>query len=408
MSESRWDFDTVSAPAGPPTPHRDSPPVGPPNQPHHQAPRPGAFGYADPAQGAERVRTAAEPETVVVEKTAGWGWRALVAFLAGGALVAGGFGVAQLKADPESTVSARPSASASGANGSGPSADEPVAFVAEILGPSVVKIETNLGLGSGIVIDPVTVITNNHVVDGADSLLVRLADGTAMRGEVIGANERIDVAVIRVPDGSDLPPAELVRGEELEVGQLTVAIGSPFDLQQTVTSGVISALDRPVQTTESTINAMIQTDTAINPGNSGGALADRFGRVIGMNTLIQTDGQSNTNIGVGFATPIDTVMKVVDRIIAGEDQTPGFMGLVGEEDAGGLPGVVVVEVTAGSGSEKAGIVPGDRVLRIDGAPVSAIQELAGLVQSSFPGDTVVIDLMRGGQEISVDVVLGER
>ncbi len=439
MTTDQWDFDNQAphggpgddlfgqTPSGPPSQARDwsgaptagmARPASPPptvQQPMYPPPvvgsQPAQFGYADPVVGpavSNQLAPKNEPES---KPPVGWGWRALVAFVAGGSMVAGGFAVAQINDNGSVVAEAAAPTTPPIVNAGSSDIDaelEPVAFVAALLGPSVVQIDTNLGLGSGIVIDPTTVITNNHVIEGATTVSVRLSNGGVIQGQIVGSDARTDVAVISVPEGSNLPPAELALGEELSVGQLTVAIGSPFELQQTVTAGIISALDRPIQMNEATINAMIQTDTAINPGNSGGALADRQGRVIGMNTLIQTDGSSNTNIGLGFATPIDTVMKVVERIISGGDLTPGFMGVAGTPDDGGLPGVVIREVTADSGADDAGVLLGDRVLRVDGAPVSTVEELAGLVQSSFPGDTVDLELIRDGQEITITVVLGGR
>lgn len=284
---------------------------------------------------------------------------------------------------------------------------EPAAFVASLLGPSVVQIETNLGLGSGVVFDDGLIMTNNHVIERASLLRVRLSDGRSLDAELIGTDPRTDIAVLSVGTGHDLVVAELALDGELEVGQYTVAIGSPFELQQTVTSGIVSAVNRPVYNGTGW-NAMVQTDAAINPGNSGGALADRQGRVIGINTAIQTDGLSASNAGIGFAMPITTAYDIATRILDGDVLEPGFLGVRGADESVDELGVELVEVTPGAAAEQAGVQIGDRVLSIDGAPVSSFQELAGLIQTSFPGDEVILEVVRDGEAIEIMVVLGQK
>ncbi|MEZ5226013.1 MAG: trypsin-like peptidase domain-containing protein [Acidimicrobiales bacterium] len=284
---------------------------------------------------------------------------------------------------------------------------EPAAFVASILGPSVVQINTQLGLGSGVIFDDGLIMTNNHVIDRATQISVRLSDGRSLPGTLVGTDPRTDIAVVSVGTGHNLTPATLATDQVLEVGQYTVAIGSPFDLQQTVTSGIVSAVNRPVYNGAGW-NAMVQTDAAINPGNSGGALADREGRVIGINTAIQTDGVSATNAGIGFAMPITTAYDIATRILDGETLTPGFLGIAGEAPGEDLVGVSVATVTPGAAADLAGIQVGDRVISLDGAPVSSFEELAGLIQTSFPGDEVVVEIIRGSETLEITVTLGEK
>ncbi len=364
------------------------------------------------------------PGTQVIETTpiatepapARWGWRAFIAFLGGGILAASGFAAAQEFGADE--VAGSTPVVVAGTSGTTtppvivqpPDLDttEPVAFVAQILGPSIVQVEIpNVGLGSGVVFADGLIMTNHHVIDGSTAVDVRTADGRVLAGEVLGSDARTDIAVVSVGEGSGLPIAELAVGIELEVGQTTIAIGSPFQLQQTVTSGIISSLNRPVFNGAG-FNPMIQTDAAINTGNSGGALADRNGRVIGINTAIQTDGQSTGNLGVGFAIPIDTAKAIADKILSGEPIEPGFLGVAGGQTDDGSSGVSVESLTTGSAAELAGIVPGDRIVMIDGAPVTSIEELAGLVQTKFPGEAVAIDLFRDGERLTVTAVLGQR
>ena len=234
---------------------------------------------------------------------------------------------------------------------------EPAAYVSQVLGPSVVQIVTEFGLGSGVIYDQNLIMTNNHVIEGANQITVVLADGRHLDGTLVGSDVNSDVAVVRVPEGQNLTPATLATGQKAQVGQVAVAIGSPFELQQTVTAGIVSAVDRPVQTGRNEVYymAMIQTDAPINPGNSGGALADRQGRVIGINTAIETGGASNTNAGIGFAIPIDTALRVADKLVAGQPIESGLLGVEGRVPADGSAGVEVTTVTAGSAAANAGV-----------------------------------------------------
>ncbi len=345
------------------------------------------------------------------------------AFLAGAVVTGAGFGLGRFTADPAPTdatsVDGRSSAFADdsvtadgdstavdGDADAGPRIDQvsgnPAAIVAQTLGPSVVQIETNLGLGSGVVYADGMILTNDHVISGASQIQVRSDDGRAFVAELVGSDPRNDIAVLSVGADAALPVATLADGD-LQVGQTAIAIGSPFQLQQTVTAGIVSALDRPVPNDVGGFDAMIQTDTAINPGNSGGALADRDGRVIGINTSIRTDGTSNGNVGIGFAVPISTALDVANRIVSGEPLEPGVLGISGG-GADDEVGVLVNEVTPGSGASHAGIQVGDRILTIDGAPVSSFAELAGLVQSSFSGDAVELVVLRGSASDPLSVV----
>jgi putative serine protease PepD len=361
--------------------------------------------------------TPLEPEGGKPRST--WGWRALMAFLAGGLVAAGGFGAAVaggwLAASDDGDVAAgvvQPTGTTPAPDPvprpDPPDTDEPAAYVAQLLGPSVVQLESGSGVGSGVVIDEGLILTNFHVVEGSTDVKATLATGLVVGGEVIGTDANTDVAVVRLDEPVSVPVAELAVGEPVEVGQFAVAIGSPFDLQQTVTAGIVSAIDRPVPNSEVSVVAMIQTDAPINPGNSGGALADRFGRVIGINTAIQTGGFSNTNAGVGFAIPIDTAMRVANLLIAGEPIQPGFLGVTGEQPPPGELGIVLTEITEGSAAEFAGLQAGDRVISLNGAPVSEMVELAGLVQSNQAGDTVNVEIRRDGSPLTVEVTLGSR
>lgn len=298
----------------------------------------------------------------------------------------------------------------------GGTSNEPVADVARVVAPSVVLIATDLGQGSGIVWDAANgyILTNNHVAVGSTVVRVTFADGAIVDGDVIGGDARRDVAVIKVdPVGLDLVQAVFAPAHTVEVGQLAVAIGSPFGLEQTVTAGIVSAIGRVNRQAGSDINdqgrvSMIQTDAPINPGNSGGALADREGRVIGMNTSIRTDGQTEGNIGVGFAVPSETVDLIARRIVAGESLDFGFLGISGRTPIDGDHGANVEEVVADSPADLAGLEVGDRIMSVDGEWIRSMDELAAQIQLYRPGDTAVLMVSRDGAQLDLSVVLGSK
>ena len=372
------------------------------------------------APPAPAIEATSAPHAQPVTPGPGWGWRTLVAFVVGGVLTAVGFTVAQLAdtdtdtgdveavADPEtsSTTAAPVTAPAVAPSPLDPGA-EPALLVAESLGPSVVQIETNFGIGSGVVYADGLIITNHHVVDGAISITVQAKDGRRIPGTLVGSEPNVDIAVVSVGEGQRLAVAPLATGESAQVGQIAIAIGSPFRLQQTVTEGIVSAVNRPVPT-GGIVTAMIQTDAPINPGNSGGALADRDGRVIGINTAIQTDSGSSTNAGIGFAIPIDTAVSVADRLVAGIPIEAGFLGVSGGISPAGAAGVEITAITAGSAADTAGLRVGDLIVSIDDTPVTTFEELAGLVVARAPDDVVVLDVVRDGQPVSVEATLGAR
>jgi len=288
----------------------------------------------------------------------------------------------------------------------GNSTGEPVAAVARALAPSVVQLEVGEGLGSGVIYDSDGyILTAAHVVEGQSNVDVRLSSGAVLDGEVLGTDEYTDIAVVRV-DRDNLPAARLAVGHELEVGQLAVAIGSPFGLDQTVTSGIISAVHRPVPVIElSTTRDMIQTDAPINPGNSGGALADRNGLVIGINDAIQTTSQGN--VGVGFADPIDIAAWVADKIVAGEEPRPAFLGVIGDTPSSGTPGALLTSVEEDTPAADAGLEEGDLVTAFDGDAIQGMAELAARIRASEPGTEVTLTVRRDDEEMSINVELVE-
>jgi S1-C subfamily serine protease len=336
--------------------------------------------------------------------------------VAGALAASAGFGVAQVLDDD--APSSAPTATSvvpvttersSGDDTSGTvpiDGSEPVAAAAAAVAPAVVQIETRFGLGSGVIYDrDGHILTAAHVVEGAGRAVdVRLADGTVVDGEVLGADTVTDVAVVKIDGSSTLPVATLALDEPVRVGQLAVAVGSPFGLDQTVTSGIISAVDRSVRTNDGALS-MLQTDAPINPGNSGGALADRSGRVIGINDAIATE--SGSNAGVGFAIPIDVAAAVAERIVAGEPITQAFLGIesVATTDGGGA---LIGQVVSGSPADAAGLERGDRIVSFDGAAVRDPVDLVAKVRSHRPGDVVSITYERDGAEHTTEATLADR
>ncbi len=299
-------------------------------------------------------------------------------------------------------------------------------MAAEVL-PSVVKIDVigqeGSGSGSGIILTADgTILTNNHVVEVAgDSgrISVSFADGASATATILGTDPLTDTAVIKAEGVTDLDAATIGRSENLDVGQGVVAVGSPFGLDATVTSGIVSALDRPVNAGSdsngnSTTYPAIQTDAAINPGSSGGPLVDMTGAVVGINSSIRTaasqagfgDQGASGSIGLGFAIPIDEVMPIVDQMSAGETPTHARLGLqVGNPTEGGAPGAVVREVTAGSTAEQGGLEAGDVITGVDDTRISGADSLVATIRSYRPGDTVHVTWTSGDDEESGDFVL---
>ena len=265
-----------------------------------------------------------------------------------------------------------------------------------------------VGQGSGIIYDASGhILTNAHVVGEAEAVRVQLADGTRASGVVVGTAPAIDVALVKVDTDVALTPAVFADRSTVEVGQLAVAVGSPFGLQQSVTSGIVSAVGRAIRegTGESAFVEMIQTDAPINPGNSGGALANRFGQVIGMNTLIQTHG-SIGNIGLGFAIPSDIALNIAQRILAGESTELGFLGVSGTDPEMGHPGALVLQVHEDTPADRAGLMAGDLIVLIDSEVVSTFTELAAKVQFRVPGTEVELEVLRDDEPITLTVVIG--
>lgn len=262
------------------------------------------------------------------------------------------------------------------------------------------------------------VVTNNHVVQNGSEVAVRFASGEVAQAEIIGVAPNYDLAVLRIKSARKLPPpVALGSSNELKVGQSAFAIGNPFGLDQSLTSGIISALKRRLPTSSGReISNVIQTDTAINPGNSGGPLLDSAGRLIGVNTAIISP--SGSSAGIGFAIPVDIVNRVVpDLIKNGRVPTPGI-GIVAASEAVstrlGVEGVIIVRTAPGSPAERAGIrgvdfnsgAIGDVIVQADGKPVHRLSDLTDQIEQVGAGKSIRISVKRGAQtrDLAVDIV----
>ena len=262
--------------------------------------------------------------------------------------------------------------------------------------------------GSGFVYDDAGhVVTNQHVVAGATSLEVTFPDGSSHSARVVGTDPSTDIAVLEVDaPASELEPLTLGDSADLEVGDGVVAIGSPFGLEETVTSGIVSALNRNITAPNGFgINGAIQTDAAINHGNSGGPLLDLSGQVVGVNAQIESE--SGGNDGVGFAIPSSTVRAVVTQILEDGKVEHAYLG-VSLAQAGQQEGARVGDVRSGSPAERAGLRANDVITAVDGKRVAEAPDVQAAIDAKSPGDTVTITYSRGGQSDTVEVELGNR
>lgn len=327
-------------------------------------------------------------------------WPVVAASVLSAALAAGA--TVALDDDPEPVPPAatdwaapevrRPTAVADGADAAAVAADR--------VAPAVVQIQTRTGVGSGVVYDRSgLVLTVAHVVGTSPEVVVRLADGRSVEGEVLGAHAPTDVAVVRIDADAVVAVAELATGDDPIVGQLAVAVGSPFGFDQTVTAGIVSAVDRVVNNV-----AMVQTDAAINPGNSGGPLVDADGRVLGLNDVIFTE--SGSSAGVGFAIQIDLARIVADQLVAGEEVRLALLGVSTAAAPPGETGAQVAEVVQGSAADEAGLQVGDRIVALDGEPLPDAGRLRAQVIRREPGDEITLSVVRDGDQRELTVTLG--
>jgi len=274
--------------------------------------------------------------------------------------------------------------------------------------PGVVEISTfggTAGTGSGFVLDKAgSIVTSEHVVDGASTVTVRLASGREEEARVLGADQASDIALLRVAaPGDELHPLPLGDSDAVSIGDPVVAIGNPLGLERSLTAGVVSGVNRTIESPSgASIAGAIQTDAALNPGNSGGPLLDAQGRVIGVNAQVATAGAGNA--GIGYAVPVNTVRRVVAQLKAGRTPARAYMGVRIEQALGG--GARIVEVVPGSPASRAGLRVGDVVLAADGRDIRSYDELPALTAERAPGEKVTLRVRRNGRTLMITVTLG--
>jgi Do/DeqQ family serine protease len=269
-------------------------------------------------------------------------------------------------------------------------------------------------LGSGVIVSPGGyILTNHHVVEAADEIEVALADGKKLLAQVVGNDPETDLAVLRV-DAGNLPAITFGSSDALRVGDVVLAIGNPFGVGQTVTSGIVSALGR-TGLGINTFENFIQTDAAINPGNSGGALIDAGGNLIGINTAIFS--RSGGSMGIGFAIPVSTAKMVLEQIVKSGSVTRGWIGVEVQElspqaaesfKLGDTRGALIAGVLRGGPADKAGVKPGDVLYEVEGKPVVDPSTMLNVVAALAPGTNAHMKLKRKGQNVETDVAVGRR
>ena len=313
----------------------------------------------------------------------------------------------------------------------------PIIQIAKQVGPSVVGVsvsakqmafgqgatEKEYGYGTGFIVSADGyIVTNNHVTEGSDSIKVTLFDGTEYPASLVGADKPADLAVIKI-DAAGLTPVAIGNSKALQVGETVVAIGNPLgsELAGSVTSGIVSALNREITTSNQYSQKYIQTDAAINPGNSGGPLVNLKGEVIGINTLktylagYDDYGMPIGTEGIGFSIPMDTAQPIIEQLITkGSVQRPGIgvTCLVDETNtynpSGSPEGVTVVKVIQGSPADVAGIDPSDIITTLDGTAVKTVDELKSILQAHNVGDVLDITVWRAGQEYKAKITVGDQ
>jgi Do/DeqQ family serine protease len=271
------------------------------------------------------------------------------------------------------------------------------------------------GLGSGVVVSADgLVLTNNHVVESADAIEIAFHDGRKTKAQLVGADPESDLAVLKLADNAGLTPITFAQAESLRIGDVVLAIGNPFGVGQTVTSGIVSALGR-THLGINTFENFIQTDAAINPGNSGGALVDSNGHLVGINTAIYS--QSGGSMGIGFAIPVSLAKSVMEQIIKTGTVTRGWIGVEVQDltpelaESFGIQsgqGALIAGVMRGGPADRAGIKPGDVLLEVGGQPVRDAQVMLDLIAALTPGGPARFGLSREGKRLELAVTIGKR
>jgi putative serine protease PepD len=427
-------------------------PTPPPATPFGPPPTGSSYGGpaapydGTPAQYGSAPMPQPAPDTIVRRR--GPGWFGVIVMVVVGMLISSGLTVAALQGGhqlgdgptagaPSPSHSEGPDEDTSD-DGSDSTSSQPVSntkggedwqAVAKKISPSTVAIavSTRRGQaeGTGIVYDDKgTIVTNNHVVAGAQDVQVSLSDGRSYSASVVGTDKSTDLAVIRIQDPpDDLQAADLGDSDDVTVGQGAMAVGTPLGLQNTVTTGIISAIHRPVTTmgesqdaSDAAFTSALQTDAPINPGNSGGPLVDAHGTVIGINSSIASfasdSEQQSGSIGLGFAIPSNTVKLIVPQLIDHGSAKHALLGVTASDGSAKVDSVTyygaeVRQVTRGSGAREAGLRQGDLVTAIDGVRVNGSAALTGLVRSLEVGSSHSVTIVRDGKQQDVDVTFSQ-
>ena len=406
-------------------PHPQAPSVPP------WAPRSGsATATALPASGGSPSGQGAP------DRRRGPGWGGATALVAAGMLLSSGMTLGGVVAydqvvEPLTAPSTSPSPQAPTTTEASPAALAPEdvdwSAVADRVAPSAVAIQVagsgGTSQGTGVVLDEDgSILTNAHVVGEGGEIQVTLSDGLSYSAEVIGSDPTTDLAVLRMGAPPDaLQPATFGTSSEIEVGQPVMAVGTPLGLENTVTTGIVSAMDRPVTTvgeetdgSDATFTSAIQTDAAINPGNSGGPLVDASGQVIGINTAIagipDASGQAGS-IGLGFAIPADTASMIAEQLSSSGDVEHAFLGVTSSDGARTVGevthrGAEVHSVEPGSPAQRAGLEEGDLITALDDVTVGGAAALTGVVRGLPVGSDHTLTVLRGDEQETIEVTLG--
>ncbi len=346
----------------------------------------------------------------------------LAAAIAVAALAGGGAGAGAVALTHGSSHST-PAAVASAGVSNVASASLTVGQIAKAAIPSVVEVDASetatqspfpgggqgsgTAQGTGFVYDGKgDIVTNDHVISGSSSVSVKLSDGSSYKAAVVGSDPSTDLAVLHIDaPSSKLVPLGLADSSKVAIGDGVVAIGNPFGLDGSVTSGIVSALNREIVAPDNTpIEGAIQTDAAINHGNSGGPLFDLQGKVIGITSQIQSD--SGGNDGVGFAVPSNTVTSIVTQLIATGKAQHALLGVSVKTAASG--GVTVSQVSSGSAADSAGVKAGDVITAVDGTSVPTAEKLRAIIAGDKPGDKITLTIQRGGASKTLTATLGAK
>ncbi|MDH5611083.1 MAG: trypsin-like peptidase domain-containing protein [Gammaproteobacteria bacterium] len=280
--------------------------------------------------------------------------------------------------------------------------------------PHTPRFKTSIGSGSGVIVDARGYIaTNYHVIKDAESIQISLNDGRKTIAHLIGDDPETDLAILKI-DLTDLPQAQIANISQLNIGDIALAIGYPFEIGQTVTQGIISATGR-TQVSANTYENFLQTDAAINPGNSGGALINDRGEIVGINSLIFT--KTGSFNGIGFAIPIDLAIGVLQQIVTHGYVVRGWLGVGGQALTSpilnklglkDITGILVTDVDAQGPGDKAGLKPGDIITRMNGQSIESAQDVLNIVAAGQPGDDFEIEGLRQRQSFKIKAVLGQR